>query len=154
MGKREDMSGVKIRHCVVCGERMPAYSRLCPYCLYSKYYSAECRCHMDPMPYLFLMRGYLCEVLALPDPDVIGRRDEEKEREIVASLEVVESVVDRAFGESEDVMSAKAQIVEMVEESLKQRRGVALRRRYIFIAIVAIVAIVVIFSIVAMILSL
>ncbi len=142
MGKKE-MSDVKIRHCVVCGERMPPYSRLCPYCLYSKYYSAECRCHMDPMPYLNIMRGYLYEMIALPEPDVIGRRDEEKERELVESFEIVETVVERAFGESGDVMEAVAQMSEMIEERVAQRQRSTRRRRYILCAIIATISVVV-----------
>lgn len=94
------------------------------------------------MPYLFLMRGYLYEMLALPEPDLIGRRDEEQEKVLMESFEVVESVIERAFGENQDIMAAVAQMSEMMEERMEYRRGKTRRCRYIYCAIVAMIFVV------------
>ncbi len=128
--------GAKIRHCGSCGEPLPPYSRLCPYCLYSKYYSAEALCHLDPLPYLNIMRCYVDELLEMAEPDIVGRRDEVREREIKASFDTAESVLSSAFCTNRDVMEAGEVMEEIIEGELSRRRALTLRRRVVFAAVV------------------
>lgn len=131
--------GAKIQHCGSCGETLPLYSRLCPYCLYSKYYSAEALCHLDPLPYLNIMRCYVDELLEMAEPDIVGRRNEVREREIKASFDTAESVLSSAFCTNREVMEAGEVMEQIIEGELSRRRAVTRRRRVVIVVVVLVV---------------
>ncbi len=122
----------EVNHCEECGEKLPQHSRVCPYCLYIKYFDYNSRCHLTPEPYLNIMRGYVDEMVALPMPKhyMLGLdRDLVAESTLTSSFEVVESVLDSTFCDNVDVSRAVALMSDIMKSELSRRSVAAIRAR-------------------------
>lgn len=118
---------MRLAYCPECDEPMPPYSRVCPFCCYNKHFSSECGCQMTPYPFLEMMRGYLDEAMALPRLSWwqrVLRRDEATQatmRELLASFESVEAIVESSFPYNPDIVTAVVTLNDLLSDELEQR---------------------------------
>lgn len=82
---------------------------------------------MTPYPFLEMMRGYLDEAMALPRLSWwqrVLRRDEATQatmRELLASFESVEAIVESSFPYNPDIVTAVVTLNDLLSDELEQR---------------------------------
>ncbi len=121
--------------CEICGELLPPYSRVCPNCSFSEYFSRDCRCYLSPMPFLDVMRGYLDEILALRPIIILGHIvDPEMEciLSVESSYEIVEGQLLAHFGRNDDVVEATNLIYDELSDIIERRQRMVTLNRWLY----------------------
>ncbi|MFI3248345.1 MAG: zinc ribbon domain-containing protein [Rikenellaceae bacterium] len=109
--------------CKECGEPIPPFSRVCPYCLVNDSFSVDIQEFETPVEMLSIMKSSLEEYLSAPSSSIWDKgSDTQKSREALATFECVRDVVMLSFGKNSDVSDAVVVMEDLLYERVEQRK--------------------------------